>query len=276
MIAIITDVAANFLNKELPKNVYLVAQKAFTINDLQVGKDIDADEFYVNIKKAGPGTTAAPTVEEFLNVYEQVIKDGYDKVVVTVMGSNLSSTYNNAVVASKEYENNDNLEILVYDTNGVVLAEQGYVVDFLNNNYQTLEEVKKNFDRINNKLIFCLNDISALKKGGRISPTQAMAASLLGIKPIIYLNNGKLELFDKARTEKKALDIMLNYIQNSPTNNIVHIGVLGLYSKMFDLAIEKVNQIYNQEITKLNFLDPVVGNHTSSPLFGIGISWKED
>jgi DegV family protein with EDD domain len=276
MIAIITDVAAGFKDhQKISKDIYLVKQKVFTQNNLQAEKDISIDEFYKDLKLNGPGTTAAPTIEEFTETFNEVIKDGYKKVVVILMGKHLSSTYNNAMVAAKELDSGK-LEILVYDTNTILMSEQAYVYDLLKNKYDDIKEVETNFKKLNSRLVFCLTDINTLKKGGRISPAQALAANLLGIKPIIHVSDGKLEVLSKARTEKKALKIMTEYLDDIDKSKIVNIGVLVVGSSIGNEVIELLESKYKQqEIIKTDFLHPVIGNHTSIPIFGISITWKD-
>jgi DegV family protein with EDD domain len=277
MIALLTDLAACLdADDKLQPNIFIVQQKTYLIDDTHVEKSMTTTEFYEKIKKEGPGSTAAPSIDDYLEIFSEIENSGYDKLVITVMSEKISSTYSNAVIASKQYEGN--LDFLVYNTNGVVTAEQAYYADFINHQYQSLEEIKENFDRIKTKLIFCLDNIDALKKGGRISPAQAMAASLLGIKPVIHLNEGKLELYDKVRTFSKGIEKMIDYVtENIDENKVFLTSVINQGSDVGEKLFESfVDRIKDEDGIKLiNEIEPTIGTHTGAPLIGVSVSWKE-
>jgi DegV family protein with EDD domain len=277
MIALLTDLGACLdSNDKLNDNVYIIQQKTFLKDDTHVENNLTTEEFYEIISKEGPGTTAAPSISDYINTFDQIEKSGFKKVVIAVMSEKISSTYSNAVIASNEYEGN--LEFLIYKTNGVVSAEQAYFIDFINNDYKTLEEVKENFDKIHTKLIFTLDNINALKKGGRISPAQAIAASLLGIKPIIYLNDGKLELYDKVRSFTKAIDRMIDYVTTDvDQEKVFATAIISQGSDLQEKILENFSSKFTQisDIKIIEEIEPAVGNHTGSPLIGISVSWKD-
>ena len=146
--------------------------------------------------------TSQVNTSEFSDIFEQVIAEGDEAVVIT-LSSGLSGTCQSAVVAASDYEGKifvvDSLsatageQVLLY--HAMKLRDEGKGAEEI---YNTLCEIRKSF-----RLLVCLETLEYLKRGGRISKTSAIVGGIIGIKPILTLNAaGTLESVGKARGMK--------------------------------------------------------------------------
>lgn len=150
----------------------------------------------------------------FSQEYKKLLDEGY-KIISIHISSNLSGTYQSALIAKDMLETDD---IYVVDSRSVSfgtgmlalkaakMIEEGKEVEEI---YNTLNDLAQR-----SRVAFILDKLDYLKKGGRLSGAQAAIGTLLNIKPIIYINEGRLEILDKTRGMKKGLSRMIKYIQD--------------------------------------------------------------
>jgi len=129
---------------------------------------------------------------------------------------------------------------------------------------QIVDEIEEQKKRTSIRLT--VSTLDYLKKGGRLSSAGAMIGSLLNIKPIIGLIDGKLEPISKVRGKKKALDKMLEDIPyNVSTIGICHIGIM-------DAALEYqkiIQERFPNASTEIYELGPVIGSHLGLETMGV-------
>ncbi|PKM94111.1 MAG: DegV family protein [Firmicutes bacterium HGW-Firmicutes-1] len=215
-------------------------------------------------------TTSQPSAEAFKSVYEKAL--ACDKeVIVIVISSKLSGTYNSASVAAKMVDENrisvidsettaSNLRILV--ERAKELSEEG----------KPREEIVKiiNEEKSRMSINLTVDTLDYLKKGGRLTDIQAFIGSILNIKPIIALVEGKLVPVGKARGKSKAIDMM---VSNIPMDvKIISICQIS--------ALEEAEQIKHILSSKfahahinIDDLGPVIGAHLGPKAIGICFTW---
>ena len=151
--------------------------------------------------------TSQVTPSRFAEAFEEATKEG-DTAVVITLSSKLSGTYQSAVIAAKEYEG----KVFVVDSNNVAVGARVLVKRALELRDKGLsaEEIveKLNEEKDNIRLFALLDTLEYLKKGGRISATVAFAGGLLSIKPIVAVQDGKVELVGKARGAKNGSKLL--------------------------------------------------------------------
>ncbi|KAF0092666.1 MAG: degV [Fusobacteria bacterium] len=181
-------------------------------------KDLDAVEFYDKIKESGiVPKTSQVICEQFEPAIRKLLENEDDQVLVITLSSTLSGTYNEAVRAK---ENIDSDRVYILDSNlatimigdlaitGAEMAEAGASLEEI---VAVLEE--KKYKR---EMIFVLDTLEFLRKGGRISFAQSVVGGLLNIKAVLkYTNEGKIVPFEKAKGKKQALKILLDYVKNN-------------------------------------------------------------
>lgn len=180
------------------------------------GIDITREQFYNKLETSQnlPTTSQVPPIE-FLDVFKSELDKGND--VICINGSSqLSGTYNSALLAKNQLESD---KIYVIDSEGVTmgagllaikaarLVEQGMSTE------EIVAEIRESVRRM--KYFYIVDTLKYLHKGGRISLSASVLGSILNIKPIITMKEGKLELIDKARGIKKALAATFDMIKDN-------------------------------------------------------------
>ena len=223
--------------------------------------------FYDELRGGVMATTSAVNPDGWAELMEEALKAGED-VLALAFSSGLSTTYQSAVIAAKELRDAyPHRKIYVVDTLCAALGqgllvwhackrrEEGMDIDTLCN---WVEE---------NKLNVChwvtVDDLSHLKRGGRISATTALVGTMLNIKPIIYVDNdGHLINTAKVRGRKAAMDLLANKLGETcidkETVFIAH-GDCPEDAAALEAILKEKHGVKNV-IT--GYVGPVIGAHT--------------
>ncbi|MBO5417317.1 MAG: DegV family protein [Clostridia bacterium] len=171
---------------------------------------IDSKLFYDRMRNGGVAKTAAVNSEMFSNAFEEHLKNGIDLLYLG-FSSGLSTTFNSARLAAESLrEKYPERKIVVVDT---LSASAGFGL-LLNltvekkNAGATIEEAAAFAEELKYKLChwFTVDDLVYLKRGGRISPTVAFVGNVLGIKPVLHMDNeGHLINMFKVRGRKTSV-----------------------------------------------------------------------
>jgi len=155
----------------------------------------------------GKTGSSCPGVGEWLECFDQA-----DEVYGVTITSKLSGSYNSAVIAAEQYqEENPGKRVHIQDSLSTGGEMQLYLekVAELTANEHDFEEVCRQADDYNRKrthLIFCLSSVSNLAKNGRVNPALAKVIGVLGIRIVGIAHEGVLKPEHKCRGEKKALE----------------------------------------------------------------------
>ncbi|KMT20813.1 DegV family protein [Clostridium cylindrosporum] len=163
----------------------------------------------------------------FYEEYESIIKEGY-KIISIHISSKVSGTYQSACIARDMIENNENIHVI--DSKGVSFATGALVQETIKmlelgeSVESTVEKINLLTDKV--KVAFAVDNLEYIRKGGRISSIHAAVGTLLNIKPILCVEDGKIDVFDKVRGRKKALKRLLDYVkeQNPDTDITFAVG----------------------------------------------------
>ena len=223
--------------------------------------------FYDELRGGVTASTAAVNPEGWSVLMEEALKNGEDVLVIT-FSSGLSTTYQSAVIAGKELQEvYPDRKIYVVDSLCAALG-QGMLV------YLAAHKQKEGMDIDalhtwveENKLHIChwvtVDDLSHLKRGGRISATTALVGTMLNIKPIIYVDNdGHLINTSKVRGRKAAMELLANKLgETAIDKETVFIGHGDCPEDAAALeAILKEKHGVKNVIT--GYVGPVIGAHT--------------
>ena len=177
------------------------------------GIDMQPEEFYRILREenAYPKTSQA-TYAQFKEIFDKYTKDG--KKILYISGSAAATgTCQSAIMAKNDTEG----EIYIYDSNNLTFGAGFFVVKAAEmiNEGKTIEEVFKALDEIKEKyvLMFSVDTLEYLKKGGRISSTKATVGSLLNIKPILEVKDGLVSQVGQVRGKKNVLNKMIECIK---------------------------------------------------------------
>lgn len=228
-------------------------------------------EFFTRFEKSENfPMTSQPPVGEFAECYERAFKRG-DEIIVITFSSKLSGTYASAKLAADMFEGE---KITVIDSKTAVGNYRALV-------YKAIELAKLNVDREkiveeikniqeNMSISLTVESLEYLKRGGRLSNMQAVIGTLLNIKPIIGLIDGKLIATDKVRGKKKALDLMFSKIPAHVKEiSVEHVQYLEEAERIKSMLEEKFE---HAEIS-VNEMGPVIGSHIGPKSIGICSIW---
>lgn len=180
------------------------------------GIDLTLEEFLSKLEKAEelPTTSQVPPVE-FIEAYKQELALG-NKIISIHGSSQLSGTYNSAMIAREQIGGDD---INVVDTMGITMGAGMLVIKAARLAEEGMEaaDIVKEIEASKGRLkhLIIVDTLKYLHKGGRLSLSASVVGSILNIKPILTVENGKLELFGKARGIKKAMAIVLDTVKEN-------------------------------------------------------------
>ncbi len=168
-------------------------------------------------------TTAASSPGDFKEAYEAAFAAGAEAIVSVHVAATLSGTLKSAQIARDMLPDR---EIHLVDSQGASMAE-GLLcrmgVEMAAQDRPAAEIAETLEARAQDLIIYLtLDTLAYLKKGGRISSTQAAIGSLLSVKPIIRVKDGLVETIDKVRTRGKARDRMIELVAERPDR--AHVG----------------------------------------------------
>jgi len=230
-------------------------------------REEDVKAFYDQLRDGVVATTAAVNPDGWANAMEPALKTGKD-VLVLAFSSGLSTTYQSAVIAAKELrEVYPDRTIHVVDTLCAALG-QGLLVWYACRNRDagmSIEELTAWVEA--NKLNIChwvtVDDLSHLKRGGRISATTAIVGTMLNIKPIIFVDNdGHLINTAKVRGRKTAMEYLVKKLGETGTDLDTVFIAHGDCPEDAAALEALVREKHGVKNVITGYVGPVIGAHT--------------
>lgn len=163
-------------------------------------------EFYARLRTAsGLPTTSQPTPRDFLNAYEELA--GYERIYSLHISSRLSGTFASASLAAAE-TGADRVRLIDTESVSVAIAMLALDIQRLLERGTSDEEIEAVAARHRRdaRLLFTVDTLEFLAKGGRIGRARALAGSLLNVKPILTIADGEVLPLTRVRGHKKALE----------------------------------------------------------------------
>lgn len=232
-------------------------------------RDLTTAEFWAkSAASAVLPETAAPAPGLFEQAYRNLIADGATGIVVVNLSSGLSATIQSAELAARAVV--DEISIAVVDSQsctiglGTIVAATARAAQ-AGGSIAEVEAIARDLSA-RTKVWGTLDTLDNLKKGGRIGGAKALLASVLSIKPIVEVRNGKVEEGGKQRTRKKALAFLIEKLQSY--EGVENLAVLQADCDDVDQFVEMVRPHYGGEIM-IGDIGPVVGSHTGKGTIGL-------
>jgi len=275
-IALVIDSTAYLSEEEI--NRYAITVVPLTVNfpdGFIYDGIVDAKDFFARVEKSAKlPFTSQPAVGAFVETYKALIAEGKEIVSIHI-SSRLSGTFESARGAASMVDPN---KITVIDST-VTSAPMAYLVlaaaRWAEEGHSRveigarLEQAKKELGAF-----FIPDTLEYLKKGGRIGGAEALLGSLLQIKPILYLSEGRIEVFDKVRTRRKAIQKMLQQLPREKKH--LELAVVHCAAPEDAAAIrDMIPEIAPQARVEIRELGPVLSTHCGPGLVGIGF-WAHD
>jgi DegV family protein with EDD domain len=201
----------------------------FGADTYKAGVDMSMVEFWdrMTAPDAPFPKTAAASPGEYKDAYEAAFEAGAEAIVLISVAGTLSAAIKSAQIARDMLPDRD---IHVVDSQGASM-EQGILarmaVELADEGLPAAEIAERLEARTGDLRVYLvLETLEYLKKGGRISGTQAAIGTLLSVKPIIAVKDGAVETVDKVRTRSKARERLIELIVERPIERlaILHTG----------------------------------------------------
>lgn len=167
--------------------------------------DIDSHDFYERLKHAAAlPTTSQPTPQDFLSAYESL--DGYERIYSLHLSAKLSGTFQSAALAAAELAG-DRVRVVDSETASLAVAMLALAIQRRLARGTSDEEIDRLIERFRreNGVVFTVGTLEYLQKGGRIGRAQALAGTILNVKPILSVDDGVIVPIGKVRGRQKAL-----------------------------------------------------------------------
>ncbi|NMA36684.1 MAG: DegV family protein [Papillibacter sp.] len=240
-IKITSDSTCDLSNELIEKNNIRIIPLAITYGaeSYKDGVDITPDDIFRRVESGGGiGSTAAVNVQEYVDIFTELLKD-YDAIIHFTISSDMSSCYQNACIAAQNLSN-----VYVIDSLNLSTGIGHLVLDAaeLAGEGKQPEEIVRIIENKREKLdvSFVISTLEYLSKGGRCSAVAAFGANLLKIRPCIEVKNGKMGVgkkyrgsFEKCLTQyvqdklenKESLDLKRIFITDSGVPEEVRLAV---------------------------------------------------
>lgn len=195
------------------------------------GRDLSTAEFYERIKaKNVVSETSQPTMQDCLDAYESVIKDGYPELVVITLATELSGTYSVAATSAHQLDR-DRARVEVVDSRSVAggISLIATALARLRDHGGSFDDALALARGLAGKVhILCAADtLEQLRRSGRISNAAALFGSMLAVKPLLKVADGVVSPVDRVRTRDKAVARLKELIATAtPETARIHACVL--------------------------------------------------
>ncbi len=283
-IAITTDSNSGILPKDIENQNIFVLAMPFLIDNKEYFENVNLsqEDFYNMLSQNAEVLTSQPSIFNLTEFWNEILKD-YHYIVHIPMSSSLSSSTQTAqYIASTEFEG----KVFVVDNQRISLSQKQSVYDA-----QKLASMGKSPAEIaeyltatksQNSIYIMVPDLKYLKKGGRITRAAAMIGSLLKIKPILQIQGGKLDSFQKALTIKRAKEIMISAVKNDLEKRFANQFASGNINISVAYTFDKAEAIvFKDELEnaipncKIKWIDPLslsVSCHIGPNALAVAIS----
>lgn len=236
------------------------------------GVDLDTDEFYRLLRnnKQLP-TTSQPTAADFQRLYTKLSQRS--EAIISIHASKkVSATVDSARAARKELPDVP-IHVIDAQTLSMALGQLAIAAARAAANGHDAEQVVQLVEELAPKthVIFTVETLEYLRRGGRIGGATALLGSALRVKPILHIENGQVEPLEKPRTRKRAvgrlLDLMAERVGDAEA---VHVSVLHCDAlKDAQSLAEKVKERFNCVELLITDAGPVIGTHAGPGTLGL-------
>ena len=231
---------------------------------------LDLPEFYAFLREKKSASTAAVNLDSFIETMTPILESGKDLLYIG-FSSGLSSTYASGKLAAEELsEKFPERKIYTVDSLAASLG-QGLLVYHAAKMRLAGEDIESVRDFVeNNKLHLChwftIDDLFFLKRGGRVSATTAVVGTMLGIKPVMHVDNdGHLINVGKARGRRASIDALFDKASATMIGDRSDATVFISHGDCIDDAVYLAERIKNEigvKEVRIGYVGAVIGSHS--------------
>lgn len=274
---IVTDCAADMSVEERESLGIVEAPLYIQFPEGEVNSaDLTPDEFYNRLEAMRPQipTTALPSSSVFADLYQKLAETSKN-IMSLHISSGLSGTFNSARLGAEQVKN---AAVNVYDTMtlsggerfqvlaAAMAARAGWGVDAIKERLSAIRE--------QTEVIYTLETLEYLARGGRIGRVQALLGSALKLKPIIRVDraDGKYSTVSKSRTIPQALEGITEHLHEMYNDTPVWVTVLhGRFQEGSEKLSNMLSERLNAAKLEVMRISPVLGVHTGPGIVGAAV-----
>jgi DegV family protein with EDD domain len=225
--------------------------------------EMTTDEFYHRlVREDNLPSTTQPTPNDFADVYQKLAKET-DEILVIVVSSKLSGTYQSALQAKEAFEGKCRIEVI--DSLSVAMGLGLIVISAVKavNNGANLDEVAELSRRAVSRshVIAYFDTLKYLAKGGRIGKAQSLLGSVLSFMPILMVKDGEMAPLTRVRSLNAGIDYLYNFAAGF--SNIEGLAVEHATNPDdAETLIERLGTLYPREQIYQSIVSPVIGTHS--------------
>ena len=281
-VAIITDSASDLDPAYAAELGIAVVPLVVTFGSetFKAGVDLSTAEFWQRMTAPSAlfPTTAASAPGDFLAAYQAAFEAGADSIVSIHVAGTLSGTIKSAEIAKGMLPGKD---IWIVDTFGASMCE-GLLAELavkMARAGSTAEHIATVCEqrRIDIAMIVALDTLEYLKRGGRISGAQAAIGTLLSLKPIIEIKDGKVETADKVRTRGKARERAIEMITARPMERLAVLHTTNADVEDFRVQlVARAKGGIDPANVSIELVGPSVGPHLGPGCVGAVVLYRPE
>ncbi|ATF11999.1 DegV family protein [Brevibacillus sp. HB1.1] len=240
------------------------------------GIDLAPEQLYQKIVQASYAPkTSQPSLGKFVTLYER-LKEEYECAIAVHLSSDLSGTYNTSVMAAKMVDfpvEPVDSKLMSYPItsiilNGIEQAKEG-------KGYQEIAaSLREEYKKFENYIL--VGSLDQFYKGGRMTGLQYFIGNLLQIKPIFQIKDGLFGVYEKVRTEGKAIKRMLEQLEKAKqTYTVKHVQIL--HGNVLDKALElkeKIQSKYSDVEVLVGPISSTIGAHAG--MGTLALAWRNE
>ncbi len=274
---IVTDCAADLSAKELEQLGVIAAPLFINFPEGEINAtEISADDFYNRLEAMRPAipTTAQPSAGIFAELYRKLAEK--DKEILSIhISSGLSGTINSAHDGAEQVKPEVNVNF--WDTltlsggerfqvmAAALAIKAGWAMDAIQERLKKIRE--------KTEVIYTLDTLEYLARGGRIGRVKALAGALLNLKPIIRVDtDGKYSTVGNGRTLSKSMSMIADNMREKYGNAPVWVTMLhGRFAEKADALAAEFKEKLNIAKLEVVRISPVLGVHTGPGIVGAAV-----
>jgi DegV family protein with EDD domain len=238
--------------------------------------EIGPEEFYARLRTVTElPTTSQPTPGDFLAAYEELAE--YERIYSLQISATLSGTFESARTAAAEL--GDKVRVVDTGTASAAIAMLGFAIQRRLERGTSDEEIDELVERYKRdaRLLFTVDTLEFLQKGGRIGKAAAFTGNLLHIKPILTIQDGEVLPVKRVRGNQKAVqEFARAFVEGSNDTSNLHVGIAHADAPEREQVLRSLvaDVRPHAQIDVATTLGAVVGTHAGPGT--VGLFWFED
>ncbi|WP_432401648.1 DegV family protein [Wukongibacter sp. M2B1] len=244
----------------------------FGTEEYKDGVDLSSEEFYKKLEEVEQiPQTSQVTPIEFTKAIKEAFEEGYEKVIIINGSGGVSGTHQSAVIAKTEMNNSN---VYVFDSKslsygcGMLVARAAEMAEEDRSLDEILKKIREMIEGAHQ--IFSVDTLKYLHKNGRLSTGKMALGTLLNVKPILEIVDGKVEPVDKVRGNKKLYKKMIDICKKNGLKEGARISIGHAVNKE---GLEHLKDLVMKELKPSEIVEAdigcTIGTHTGAGVLAI-------